>query len=501
VARTDLNQTFTGAMTFSNAANIFSGSGAGLSSLNAGSISTGSLGSARLPTGGLWSLTTNLNIDSGTLYVDRTSNRVGILNSAPTEALQVGSFGAGDTYLAIKSAGGNATRHGIRMRHFDELGGYDIVSDERGASLGLNFIRYYHDGVTSTSASQVFFERLSGNVGIGTTSPGATLDVVGNGRFSTNTTRGVAVVGTVNNATPAEIAFDKTVAGATHVAATGYATNRGMFMWCNGSDRMNISPTTGNVGVNIITGLAKLHVDTQAIGATDDAAALIAVHNCGLPCGQPAWTEGLRLANANGNGRVGIGLLGGAANVTSVPNAWIGTTDGSGNGHIIFATRTSGALVEQVRIRHDGITEVKAIQINGGADIVEGFTTSDGELAPGTVVVIDPDRPGTLRASADAYDAKVAGIVSGANGVSPGLSLGQDDLNGDTKVAMTGRVYVRCSTENGLIRPGDRLTTAALPGHAMKATDSARSDGAVIGKAMSSLDSGEGFVLVLVNLQ
>ena len=74
-------------------------------------------------------------------------------------------------------------------------------------------------------------------------------------------------------------------------------------------------------------------------------------------------------------------------------------------------------------------------------------------------------------------------------------------LDGETPVAMTGRVYVKCSTENGAIRPGDRLTTASLAGHAMKVTEEQRSVGAVIGKAMSSLDADTGLVLVLVNLQ
>ncbi|MEZ6019171.1 MAG: hypothetical protein R3F17_03460 [Planctomycetota bacterium] len=115
---------------------------------------------------------------------------------------------------------------------------------------------------------------------------------------------------------------------------------------------------------------------------------------------------------------------------------------------------------------------------------------------------IDPSTPGALCTSREAYDAKVAGVVSGAGGVEPGLHMGQEALmDGDTHVAMTGRVYVRCSAENGAIHPGDRLTTASLAGHAMKATDGARSDGAVLGKAMTSLEQGTGLVLVLVNLQ
>jgi hypothetical protein len=73
-------------------------------------------------------------------------------------------------------------------------------------------------------------------------------------------------------------------------------------------------------------------------------------------------------------------------------------------------------------------------------------------------------------------------------------------MDGETPVAMSGRVYVRCSAEGGAIRPGDLLTTAGTVGHAMRAGDATRSHGAVLGKAMTALDGGTGLVLVLVNL-
>lgn len=144
-----------------------------------------------------------------------------------------------------------------------------------------------------------------------------------------------------------------------------------------------------------------------------------------------------------------------------------------------------------------------AITIRGGADLVEGFdSVCDNAHEPGTVLVIDPNNPGKLMCASDPYDKKVAGVVSGANGIQPGIRLGQDGImDGDIPVAMTGRVYVKATNENGPIQPGDRLTTASLPGHAMKATDNGRADGAVIGKAMTALDEPTGMVLVLVNLQ
>jgi hypothetical protein len=155
-----------------------------------------------------------------------------------------------------------------------------------------------------------------------------------------------------------------------------------------------------------------------------------------------------------------------------------------------------------VGLRVDGAAQVATLDILGGADIVEGFKTGERPLEPGTVVVIDESHPGELRACRGSYDHRVAGVVSGAGGISPGLHIGQKGaLDGDTPIAMSGRVYVRCSAENGAIRPGDLLTTAGVEGCAMRATDSRRSHGTVLGKAMTALDHGTGLVLVLVNLQ
>ena len=39
------------------------------------------------------------------------------------------------------------------------------------------------------------------------------------------------------------------------------------------------------------------------------------------------------------------------------------------------------------------------------------------------------------------------------------------------------------------------------PGHAMKVSDTAKAHGAILGKAMTTLEDGRGLVLVLVTLQ
>jgi hypothetical protein len=163
-------------------------------------------------------------------------------------------------------------------------------------------------------------------------------------------------------------------------------------------------------------------------------------------------------------------------------------------------------LVGDVVISY-GKTTTPVLEITGGADVSEQFeihgTSSGGDPSPGMVVTIDPDHPGDLIVSTKAYDRKVAGIISGAAGVKPGMLMGQKGTNADGRnpVALTGRVYCWADASYGPIEPGDLLTTSDTAGHAMKVTESNRAQGAILGKAMSSLQLGRGLVLVLVTLQ
>jgi len=257
----------------------------------------------------------------------------------------------------------------------------------------------------------------------------------------------------------------------------------------NAAAMLLVERDTGNVGIGTTTPAYKLDVNGPA-GFSEDVTmdgALDVRGTAGFKISNPSTGEALNtIAVAN-------------TIFSSASNADIQLTAGNSNIRMIRGTGFVGigTSAPATMLDVDG-----AITIRGGADIVETFESSCGLLEPGTVVVIDPNSSGALMCSSTAYDTKVAGVVSGAGGVNPGLLLGQDDLfSGDTRVAMTGRVYVNCSTENGPILPGDRLTTASLEGHAMKVSEERPSSGSVIGKAMSSLESGSGLVLVLVNLQ
>jgi hypothetical protein len=135
------------------------------------------------------------------------------------------------------------------------------------------------------------------------------------------------------------------------------------------------------------------------------------------------------------------------------------------------------------------------------ADCAEEFDLADGEDAlPGAIMVIGDD--GKLHQCREPYDRRVVGVVSGAGSLKPAVILGcKDSAVPRAALSVVGCAFCNVDATNDTVRVGDLLTTSSRPGFAMKATDSARSFGAVLGKALRAQASGLGLVPVLVALQ
>jgi hypothetical protein len=135
------------------------------------------------------------------------------------------------------------------------------------------------------------------------------------------------------------------------------------------------------------------------------------------------------------------------------------------------------------------------------ADCAEDFDlASSFTVEPGMVMAID--EYGSLRPSDQSYDKKVAGVISGAGEYRAGMILDRREPRDDrVPLALMGKVCCKADAQYGAIEVGDLLTTSLTPGHAMKASDSVRAFGAVIGKALRPLESGRGLVPILISLQ
>ena len=198
----------------------------------------------------------------------------------------------------------------------------------------------------------------------------------------------------------------------------------------------------------------------------------------------------LRLTNSSGGGRDWSMISAGS--------------NSSGNaGNLIF--RSNSANVATLKPTGEFITAI--VTITGGSDVAEPYHIAPAKSTlplPGMVVCIDRTNVGRMRVASKPYDRTVAGIISGANGIKPGITLRQTGTvaDGELPVASIGRVWCWCDAgANGAIEAGDMLTTSPTAGHAMRVTGYSAANGAVIGKAMSSLKHGKGLVLVLVSLK
>lgn len=185
-------------------------------------------------------------------------------------------------------------------------------------------------------------------------------------------------------------------------------------------------------------------------------------------------------------------------------NIWLGGNGADGD-LVLFKSDGDNVTLENASIHLNGDTG--NIRCNDviipGADFAEDFDIHDSivdTLEPGTVMVLGRD--GKLHESTQAFDRKVAGVVSGAGKYKPGITLDkQPSLGHRMPIALSGKVMCKIDASYGSIEVGDLITTSPRKGYAMKADDPFKAFGAVIGKALADFPEGEGMLPILVALQ
>jgi hypothetical protein len=163
---------------------------------------------------------------------------------------------------------------------------------------------------------------------------------------------------------------------------------------------------------------------------------------------------------------------------------------------------TGDTLDQRMAITEAGEVEVTTDIRLLNADCAEDFDVSEEaeEIEPGTVVVIDEE--GAVKQSQQAYDKRVAGVISGAGEYRSAIILDKRGGRADRMpVALMGKVGCKVDAHYSSIEVGDLLTTSPTPGHAMKADDPLKALGSVIGKALRPLKGGQRIIPILAALQ
>jgi hypothetical protein len=346
----------------------------------------------------------------------------------------------------------------------------------------------------------------AGNVGIGTSNPTYLLDVMGSAgspfRVLDSSSR-------------------EYFSTATHTGPYGTAPVASL-----GGGRLMID-SDGPLGGN--STLLRRVVNSLIISPSD---------NPGFPgaviMSQPDGTS-ILYVDQNPGGRVGVGtsgpafkldVQGGQVNASGglciagdCKTAWsqLGsqwTTSGTnisysaGNVGIGTTTTPSSKLQVNGDLTVSGTGNISATGTISGGNVVATYqdiaewVSASNPLPAGTVVVLDTEKANHVIASQQAYDTRVAGVISER----PGVILGQAAPS-KVMVATTGRVRVKVDATLTPIHVGDILVTSDKEGIAMRSEPidvagvKIHRPGTIIGKALEPFANGTGEVLVLLSLQ
>ncbi len=175
--------------------------------------------------------------------------------------------------------------------------------------------------------------------------------------------------------------------------------------------------------------------------------------------------------------------------INSIGDVGIGNSSPTEKLHVSGNSRVTGNLIVEGNI---------AAKYQ---DVAEWVPASE-KLETGTVVVLDSTRSNQVTSSSQAYDTRVAGVIS----EQPGITLGESG-EGKVLVATTGRLRVKVDATRAPIQIGDLLVTSDTRGVAMKSEPiviggrKIHSPGTLLGKALEPLAHGKGEILVLLSLQ
>lgn len=420
-------------------------------------------------------------------------------SASPNKGVGVEGFSAvGDGIVGESKARGSA---GVRGAHTGRIGGGIAVLGE--VRLGITAVKGQHGagaGVIGADMtdSGVWGDSADGPGVVGTSSAAEGIGVLG------ESVQGEGVRGISHSTHSGVVGVNDSK------NSDGRATGAGVFGSSERGEGVH-GETSSNRFVAGVVGLA-LGRDGRGpgvlgesrgggdgvIGKATAGAGVVGFH--GDPAlGETTVSNDASRAGVFGASENGAGVLGYARDNNS-PGVWaVGGLRATAEGNPL-----AGLFEGDVEMRRN-LQVVGNLQVEGdiylpGADWAEEFVLAEPEtIEPGAVVAIDED--GRLRQSQEPYDRNVAGVVAGAGTYRSAIVLDKGTSSETTlPVALAGKVFCKVDAQYAPIGAGDLLTSSPTIGHAMKAADTLRAFGAVIGKALRPCHQGTALIPILVVL-
>ncbi len=214
-------------------------------------------------------------------------------------------------------------------------------------------------------------------------------------------------------------------------------------------------------------------LDARLLGITNDSGSILHARDLITSSGS------LRVV---GMGTFGSGILLNTMYTNGAQDVLTVKSNVGGSGNTVFRVNASGAVYSDSTFNSQG------------ADYAEWFKVPENNLQPGDLVCVDVLQDNSVRKCARAGDPNLMGIVS-TNPAFIGNNLkGADGMKGVTGYALVGligQVPAKVSLENGVIRPGDSLTSASVAGFARKA----KAGESTVGVALEGYDGNDKAVI------
>jgi hypothetical protein len=499
-----------------------SGVAEGCAALPSGSGSTGHVT--------YWTGTTTIGNDvDGSFYWDAGNNRMGIGTTNPQSKLSVGGdgilnagvYGTGTTYgvygqggtyagyfsgavrvtgiVTANSATAMTATTGITSVGGPNAGDAGVAGyDSASGNFGKGYLGYYSSGVPGVGTSSSV-----GVYGTGGTAAGG-IGVYGS--YNGGNTYGY--MGGVNYGVYGQYdANNKGYLGNFNTGVYGIGSSFGAYVY--GATGIYAAGTTVAVDADNAVGTA-----VRSYGTLEVETGGLCISSTNL-CSSGTATDG-DVEVLNGLVRVLAGVAGTNAYATANGELYAyGDLEADGNIYGNSLVDSSGfALGTTTALCSSGAAPSTVTDCSGIPTDYAEYYAVELSIEAGDVVVMSEhtikDVYGKsisrLVKSNNAFDTKVAGIVS----TEPGHFIGDESITDPNEktlpLALSGRVPVKVTDENGPISIGDLLTTSSTPGHAMKCPIETNEQklkcmGAIVGKALEPLESGEGKIIALVTLQ
>ncbi len=426
------------------------------------------------------------------MVIDKVGN-VGIGSTNPDAKLRVVT--TADAPASIYASGPNPSLALNNTNDSITTGLYRFTSTANSLQLSQNTAA----GGDFSTNNIIMTALNGGNVGIGSTSPVAKLDVNGTALFSgnvgINTTsaayRQFVVYANNSNtntsnmdirqdgAGDAWMNFSLGSAGTSYSLGVNNSTSDDFMIGYNTSGPTGLSTNTrfsiasnGNVGIGTTSMIGKLHVrgQTIALGAADNTTWQIFTKRTDGANSGSDDCDGGSISESDDNTicfRPGTGTTNSAMKLYQTGDViFLGTSNPSGNPDVAEQLPVNDASINQ----GDILVATDSTNVNKNRNIDNVLGTK----------------------SSQPYQSGMIGAVS----TNPSVLLGLENsmsldihnnrvINGDMRaMVIAGRIPLKVSTINGSIHAGDLITSSSIPGVGMKATRS----GYVIGRALQDFD-------------